>query len=73
MEEKKVHCGQFNPSLNLLHLRGLTCTGEGHRKIKINLQLKKNTILMKNVNNLPLFSPNHIRFSQPNCLFSPLT
>lgn len=35
VEEKgeRAH-GQFNPSLILLHLKGLTCTGEGRQKIK---------------------------------------
>lgn len=43
-EEKKILHGQFSLSLNLLHLKGLTCTGEGSSKNKINLQLNKNTL-----------------------------
>lgn len=45
-EEKKILHGQFSLSLNLLHLKGLTCTGEGSSKNKINLQLNKNTLLI---------------------------
>lgn len=29
---EKTH-QQLNPSLNLLHFRGLTCTGEGHHTV----------------------------------------